>query len=320
LISRFTATNHPTVAGAQACLRDAYGDEDTIVKQDACSGRKEWSRYYHDDERQDLEVLHARFIEHRYARHTHDYFVVALVEKGAVSYWYRGAQRVASADDIFVLSPDEPHTGIPAVAGGYVYRVLYPRAKYLEGIAADAGIRASAVSFQESIVHDADLVAVLSIFHRSLVEKSPSMECETLLVRALTRLITSHSDSKKATRPDGREHPAVRRACEYIQAHFAENVSLSRLAALVSLSPYYFARAFEKETGLPPHAYLENVRIRKAREFLDHGQTVVSAALSAGYVDQSHFTHRFKRFLGITPGQYVNTTKIGGGCQTHAVV
>jgi AraC-like DNA-binding protein len=108
----------------------------------------------------------------------------------------------------------------------------------------------------------------------------------------------------------GREHPAIRRARAYIEAHFGEDISLSSLAEEVSLSQYYFARAFQQETGLPPHSYLENVRIRKAREFLDQGQTLVSAALSAGYSDQSHFTHRFKRFLGITPGQYLRKSKV----------
>src|SRR2546428_10247499 len=88
--------------------------------------RTEWSRYYHDHQLHDLEVLHARFINHRYARHAHDYFVIALVESGAASYWYRGAQRVASAGQVFVVNPDEPHTGDPATPGGYVYRVLYP--------------------------------------------------------------------------------------------------------------------------------------------------------------------------------------------------
>lgn len=100
-------------------------------------------------------------------------------------------------------------------------------------------------------------------------------------------------------------HPSVKKAREHIEAHFAEDLSISGLAALVSLSPCYFARTFKKELGLPPHAYLDGVRIRKALEFLENGQSLASAALSAGYVDQSHLTHRFKRSLGITPGQYV---------------
>jgi len=120
------------------------------------------------------------------------------------------------------------------------------------------------------------------------------------------------NEGATATKPRsvGRERPAIRKAREYMEANFNQDLSLSKLADLVSLSPYHFARAFQREIGLPPHAYLEGVRIRKAREFLDQGETVVSAALSAGYSDQSHLTHRFKRFLGITPGQYVQESKL----------
>jgi AraC-like DNA-binding protein len=76
------------------------------------------------------------------------------------------------------------------------------------------------------------------------------------------------------------------------------------------LSPFYFARAFQSETGLPPHVYLENERIRRVRAFLDRGEPLGCAAVMAGYSDQSHLTRRFKRFLGITPGQYVRQAGI----------
>jgi transcriptional regulator GlxA family with amidase domain len=118
------------------------------------------------------------------------------------------------------------------------------------------------------------------------------------------------ADNEMSSRPADAVHPAVKKAREYMEAHFAEKVSVGALAALVSLSPYHFARAFKKETGLPPHACLENIRIRKVLEFLDRGHSLVSAALSAGYVDQSHLTHRFKRLLGITPGQYVMSRRV----------
>jgi AraC-like DNA-binding protein len=270
----------------------------------------EWSRYYHDLQWHNLDVLHARFIEHRYARHSHDYFVIALVENGTVSYWYRGAQRVATAGQVFVVNPDEPHTGESAAPGGYVYRVLYPRVPYLAEVAADAGMAKGEVFCKESVLQDQALARLLSGFHKRFVGKGSAALCESLLLRALARLTTNHCDPQVSPRAIGWERPAIRTACDYIQAHFADDVPVSKLAELVCLSPYYFARAFEKGMGLPPHAYLETVRIRKAREFLDLGQAVVATALAVGYVDQSHFTHRFKRFLGVTPGQYAQNSKI----------
>ena len=56
--------------------------------------------------------------------------------------------------------------------------------------------------------------------------------------------------------------------------------------------------------GLPPHAYPEGLRVQRARELLKSGASVVDTALSVGYTDQSHFTHRFWRHTGITPAQY----------------
>jgi AraC-like DNA-binding protein len=102
----------------------------------------------------------------------------------------------------------------------------------------------------------------------------------------------------------------MRRAREYLESSFSEDISLSDLAAVVGLSPFYLARTFERQIGVPPHTYLEGVRIRKARELLDQGAKLADAAIAVGYSDQSHLTRRFKRFLGITPGQYLRESKI----------
>jgi AraC-like ligand binding domain len=70
------------------------------MRRETQTKNAEWSRFYHDRQLHDLEVLHAHFVDHRYARHTHDYFVIGLVESGAAYYWYRGAQQVASSSQV----------------------------------------------------------------------------------------------------------------------------------------------------------------------------------------------------------------------------
>lgn len=271
--------------------------------------RSEWSRYYRLPVNS-VEALHARFVTHCYPRHSHDYFVIGLVESGAQAYWYRGQRHVTPAGQIFLVNPDEPHTGESATLDGYVYRTLYPSEDLLARLVEDTGAGRGVPYFTGSVLNDPVLVRLLSRLHQRLAGQASNSECESLLFKGLAHLIAHHSENPVSPKPAGSERGAVRRAREYLEANFSQDVSLSELATLVSLSPFYLARAFESEIGLPPHAYLEGVRIRKAREILDRGSDLVSTALAVGYSDQSHLTRRFKRFLGITPGQYIRESKI----------
>ena len=56
---------------------------------------------------------------------------------------------------------------------------------------------------------------------------------------------------------------------------------------------------------MPPHLYLTQVRIERAKTLLTEGLPPAHVAAETGFVDQSHFTKRFKRIVGVTPGQYI---------------
>ena len=64
-------------------------------------------------------------------------------------------------------------------------------------------------------------------------------------------------------------------------------------------------RAFARELGTTPHAYVVQRRVRLARQLLLAGETPASAAQGAGFADQSHMTRAFVRHFGITPARYV---------------
>jgi len=279
------------------------------MAEKANTDKSEWTRYYRLSVCNSIEALHARFVTHRYARHSHDYLVIGLVESGAQAYWYRGERRITPEGQVFLVNPGEPHTGESATPAGYVYRTLYPRADLLARIAEDMGI-GCLPHLKGAVLNDPALAGILSQLHQRLMEQGLQSECESLILTGLAHLIEHHSENSTAPKRAGNERQAVRRAREYLEANFSEDVPLSELAAVASLSPFYLARAFEREVGMPPHAYLEGVRIRRAREFLDRGSDLISTALAVGYSDQSHFTRRFKRFLGITPGEYSRASKI----------
>jgi hypothetical protein len=88
---------------------------------------EEWTHYYRRPALHDLEVLHARFIQHAFARHSHEYYVVGYIESGVQAYRYRGERHVTARGQIFLVHPGEAHTGEAAATHGYIYRTMYPR-------------------------------------------------------------------------------------------------------------------------------------------------------------------------------------------------
>jgi AraC-like DNA-binding protein len=99
-------------------------------------------------------------------------------------------------------------------------------------------------------------------------------------------------------------HPAVDRAIRFISEHCFEEIGLNDIAAAAGLSRYYLIRIFQAETGITPHVFLTQTRLEHARDLLRAGSALADTASRCGFVDQSHFTHRFRQFYGYTPGIY----------------
>lgn len=99
--------------------------------------------------------------------------------------------------------------------------------------------------------------------------------------------------------------PKITRVISYIEENIAQALSLSELSEAVGLSRIRFVKQFKAATGQPPHAYILNRRIARAKELLKKsGSTIVGVALDLGFYNQSHFTKVFGKFEGMTPGRW----------------
>jgi AraC-like DNA-binding protein len=271
----------------------------------------EHAQYYSRPDVYGLQFIHARFVTHRFARHVHDYFVIGIIEDGLQTFSYRGAKQGTAQGGIILLNPDEPHTGEAATGSGFVYKALYPSPELMSRVSSDvAGVAGVQRFFSSPIVYDKDLAQRLLQLHHVLVRDASTLEGESLALHLFAQLLMRYGDGKLSATRSGQERTAVLRAREYLEAHYARNVSLVELAQYVALSPFHLTRVFKQTTGLPPHAYLESIRIRRAQQLLKGDLPVIEVALATGFADQSHFTHRFRRFVGVTPAHYQKMSKI----------
>lgn len=103
----------------------------------------------------------------------------------------------------------------------------------------------------------------------------------------------------------GHGDAAVLRAQQWIARHFAEAVSVPALAAEAGLGERTFLRRFKAATGSTPSAYLQGVRVGRARELLElSGKAFADIAWQLGYEDAGAFRKIFQRSVGIAPGEY----------------
>jgi AraC-like DNA-binding protein len=91
----------------------------------------------------------------------------------------------------------------------------------------------------------------------------------------------------------------------YVEAHLDRDLSLAELAAVVSLSPSHFARAFRATQGETPHAWVMSERIARAIRLLHEGALpIAEVALAAGFASQSHMTDVFRKRGLPSPGSW----------------
>ncbi len=103
------------------------------------------------------------------------------------------------------------------------------------------------------------------------------------------------------------EDEQIRRVQEYMEQHFAEDISLEGLSQQFGMSRRNLIRRFKQATGNPPKTYLQRLRIEKAKRLMEQSRHNVNEAMFAvGYTDVNTFRRIFKRHAGCLPSAYRN--------------
>jgi AraC-like DNA-binding protein len=257
-----------------------------------------------------IEMLRATYTRFAFAPHTHDTYAIGVTERGAQTFTSRRHRELAMpAGTIAVVHPGEVHASRAFDSRGWSYRMLYPGVDLIQRICEDAlGRRDAEPFFTSPVIVDPELaVRVRGLLVACERPETCALERESRLRSCLCDLVCRHAPRAHEPRLV-RVAPAQLRPVRELLESCPERVSLQQLAERASLSRYQLLRAFRDVYGLPPHAYLIQVRVRRASASLRSGASIADAALAAGFADQSHLTRCFKRATGVTPGQYVKAS------------
>lgn len=161
----------------------------------------------------------------------------------------------------------------------------------------------SVVHTQDPFYEDA-FRSIIKLFLSS--RASDSLIASGKLLQLIGRL------SELAARPDGISRETNRivfNAVRYINANFAHDLTVDKVAKHCHVSTSYLHRLFMRVQGIGPHETILNRRITAAKSMLMNTQrSIAEVAAACGFQSHAYFSDCFKRKVGITPGNFRNNT------------
>jgi AraC family transcriptional regulator len=133
---------------------------------------------------------------------------------------------------------------------------------------------------------------------------------ETLATSLAARLVQIHcgGSAVQAEPPStrrGLDRHRLARVLDFIEDNLEGDLTINRLASIACLSRFHFARAFKAAMGQPPHRYVGDRRLERAKALLAEAERpLADIALALGFSCQASFTRAFRAATSGTPGQY----------------
>ncbi|OXS34688.1 AraC family transcriptional regulator [Streptomyces sp. XY006] len=268
----------------------------------------ERARHWQYEELPGVDLLRARYVRKTFVRHTHENFVIAAIADGVEVFHHGGGDQYAGAGALALVNPDTPHTGRAGVPEGWRYGAVYPPVDVVAEIAAETTALRGTPAFVSPVVDDPYAVGLVHQVLRA-ADEGNALAADTLLRVAVTRLLRLNGGPmpRRAVRTAGAGIAA--RARGVLEERMARPPSLEQLATDLGTSPFALLRAFRDTYGMPPHAWLTDARVRRARRLLDAGTPPSEVALTVGFTDQPHLNRHFSRIVGVPPGAYQRERK-----------
>ncbi|XOT27667.1 AraC family ligand binding domain-containing protein [Bacillus subtilis subsp. subtilis] len=251
-----------------------------------------------------IEAYRFKGIMQKFPNHFHDYYVIGFIEKGQRYLACQDQECIINPGDLLLFNPRDTHSCEQIDGRTLDYRCINVMPDIMEKAVKEITGAGHLPYFSQHVLFRHELTASLQELHILISEEKQALRKEELFLHLLEELIRRYSDvTFLSSVPEPSDE--VKMVCEFLEEHYAENVTLNDLSELTGWSKYHLLRSFTKQKGITPNSYMETIRINQAKKLLEQGVRPIDAAFQTGFSDQSHMTKFFKRQVGLTPKQYM---------------
>lgn len=234
--------------------------------------------------------------------HYHNYYELYFLREGSCSYFIDDKSYDIKAGDLVLIPSGVIHK--TKYDGVYTRKLINFSRHYIPKSAIPAVSSITYVYRNDNIVPE-----INEIFEKIEEECKKEDEHTPDALKSYTQLLfilIARNDNMADHSAPG--NPFVESAIKYIQRNYANDITLSSIAKMQSVSPEHLSRSFKKETGFGFNEYVTLVRLQRAERLLSENPniSVSEVAYSCGFNDSNYFTNRFKRAYGMPPLRFRN--------------
>lgn len=254
-----------------------------------------------------IEAYQFNGIMQKFPNHFHEHYVIGFIERGRRHLSCKNKDYIIEPGDLMIFNPRDNHTCEQIDNRTLDYRCLNINEDIMKKIMHEITDNEYLPCFSQNVIFHSEQVSLLREVHEMIMQERKEFEKEEKLLFLMKILIDNYAESINSD--DFNDNKDIGNICEFIDENYYSSITLDELSEISKMNKYGMIRKFTKLKGVTPYQYLQTVRINKAKELLEKGEEVVDVACKTGFTDQSHFTNFFKRFIGLTPGQYKDIFK-----------
>ena len=249
--------------------------------------------------------------------HTHTYCEIFYLKSGTCTYTVNQGQWHLEAGDLFIVAAGDPHSTRYEGKTSCERIIVFCKSDVLAGM-----MRGDPTEVQQALERSCKVILnaetrtmVEALLDQMLLENDlPRKYSEQVLelesLHLVLLLLRNGIFSHETMSPKEGYSADIERALKYIALNYQQPLTLEEVAGYCNLSPTYFSRTFNNETGESFVNYISSRRIQLAKELLlETGKSISQIAEEVGYDNISHFTAVFKRTEGIPPSVYRSSKK-----------
>ena len=242
-----------------------------------------------------IEVKSATFIDKNFPFHFHQCWSLACIEYGSENIAFNNSVFLVSKNALQLIPPYSIHKNWGNKNNAWAYKALYISDDVIKNVAkkinADYSYLTSLPYFisyrnSEFNINEASIFKII----------------ENLFLDTLHDIHQPHF-KKYANEP-------FDDILNYLSLNYNQSITLEMLQQKFKVNKFKLQKSFKKNIGLTPLEYLTTIRIENSKKLFYTDVPLVEIALESGFYDQSHFTHSFKKYVGVTPGNYKKNCKI----------